>query len=163
MSPISKVRSFTLRRSADGLWPNAQRPVLVKQGAFADGSPRKDLCLTAAHAVFVDGLLVPVVNLVNGTTITFYGTDCEELEFFHVALEGHDVIDVECAPCESYRAEGEHPCVPLVTFNGGCDELKSRLRSAASFVIDRRQPIDVIRDSLEERGLQTQRMATSAM
>jgi hypothetical protein len=158
LSAVSEVRSFALRRGADGSWPTAQRPVLVKEGAFADGSPRRDLCLTAAHAVFVDGLLVPVGNLVNGTTITFYATDREELEFFHVVLEGHDVIDAECAPCESYRADGEQPCVPLVTFNGGRDELKSRLRSAASFVIDRRQPIDVIRDTLEERGLQIQRM-----
>ena len=159
LSAVSEVRSFTLRRSADGSWPDAQRPILVKEGAFAHGSPRRDLCLTAAHAVFIDGLLVPVVNLVNGTTITFHATDREELEFFHVALDGHDVIDAEGAPCESHRADGEQPCVPLVTFNGGRDELKSRLRSAASFVIDRRQPIDVIRDTLEERGLQLQRMA----
>lgn len=159
LSAVSKVRSFALRRSADGSWPAAQRPVLVKQGAFAEGSPRRDLCLTAAHAVFVDGLLVPVVNLVNGTTITLYATDREELEFFHVVLDGHDVIDAEGAPCESCRADGERPCVPVVSFNGGRDELRSRLRSAASFIIDRRQPIDIIRDSLEERGLQIQRMA----
>lgn len=153
---VSGISSFMLRRSADGAWPGAQRPVLVKEGAFADGSPQRDLCLTAAHAVLIDGLLVPVVNLVNGTTITFYAGDREELEFFHVTLERHDVIDAECAPCESLRAEGEPPCAPLVTFNGGRDELKSRLRSAASFVIDRRQPIDIIRDTLEERALRIQ-------
>jgi hypothetical protein len=162
LSAVSKVTSFTLRRSADGSWPTAQRPVLVKQGAFADGSPRRDLCLTAAHAVFIDGSLVPVGNLVNGTTITSYATDREELEFFHVALEGHDIIDAEGAPCESYRADGERPCAPLVSFNGGRDELKSRLRSAASFIVDRRQPLDVIRDTLEERGLQIRRGAASA-
>lgn len=161
LSAVRKVASFTLRRNADGSWPNAQRPVLVKQGAFADGSPQRDLCLTAAHAVFIDGLLVPVVHLVNGTTITFYATDREELEFFHVALEEHDVIDAEGAPCESHRAEREQACSPLVAFNGGRDELMSRLRSAASFIIDRRRPIDVVRDALEERGLQVQRLRSA--
>jgi hypothetical protein len=33
------------------------------------------------------------------------------------------------------------------------------LRSAASLVIDRRQPIDLIRDDLEERGLRIARAA----
>jgi hypothetical protein len=50
----------------------------------------------------------------------------------------------------------------MVTFNGGRGELKSRLRSAASFVIDRRQPLDVIRDNLEERAFQMQQAAASA-
>jgi hypothetical protein len=162
LSAVSEISSFMLRRTADGAWPTAQRPVLVKEGAFADGSPRTDLCLTAAHAVLLDGSLVPVVNLVNGTTITLHATDRHELEFFHVTLEAHDVIDAECAPCESLRAEGEHPCAALVAFNGGRDELKSRLRSAASFIIDRRQPIDVIRDTLEERALQMRRVAVGS-
>jgi len=43
--------------------------------------------------------------------------------------------------------------VPLLSFYGGRDQLRSRLRSAASIVLDRRQPLDVIRDQLEERGL----------
>lgn len=158
LSAVREVSGFTLHRKADGSWPSAQRPVLVRKGAFADGSPAADLCLTAAHAVFVDGLLVPVVNLVNGTTIAFYATDCDELAFFHVTLQSHDVIDAEGAPCESYRANGEQPCAPLATFNGGRDELKSRLRSAASLIVDRRQRLDVIRDTLEERGFQMQQV-----
>jgi hypothetical protein len=158
-SAIREVRSFTLRREADGSWPKAQRPVLVKEGAFGDGSPRADLRLTAAHAVFLDGVLIPVGNLVNGTSIVFEATDSAEIDFFHVVLEQHDVIDAEGAQCESYRAPDTNLCAPLLTFNGGRDELKSRLRSAASVLVDRRRPIDLIRDSLEERGLLMQRAA----
>jgi hypothetical protein len=159
MSAVRRIGSFTQRRDADGSWPSAQRPVLVKEGAFGDGSPQADLCLTAAHAVFLDGVLIPVGNLVNGTSIVFAASDSNEIEFFHVELERHDVIDAEGAQCESYRAPEGIPCAPLVTFNGGRDELKSRLRSAASVLVDRRQPIDVIRDTIEERGFLMQRAA----
>lgn len=49
--------------------------------------------------------------------------------------------------------------MPLLSFGGGRGELHSRLRSAAALVVDRRQPIDLIRDALEERGLALARAA----
>jgi hypothetical protein len=42
--------------------------------------------------------------------------------------------------------------VPLLGFNGRRSELLSRLRSAAALLVDRRWPIDRIRDTLERRG-----------
>jgi hypothetical protein len=60
---------------------------------------------------------------------------------------------VQGAFCESlYRATAER-CAPLLRFTGGRSQLRSRMRSVASLVIDRRQPIDIIRDKLEERGV----------
>ena len=41
----------------------------------------------------------------------------------------------------------------FLRFDGGRSKLRSHMRSVASLVIDRRQPIDIIRDKLEERGL----------
>jgi hypothetical protein len=162
-APVKWISSYTLHRNAsDGSWSSASQPILVRRGAFRDGAPRVDLHLTAAHAVFLEGVLIPVGNLVNGTTIVLDGADRDEIDFFHVELERHDVIDAEGAQCESYRAPGAIPCAPLLTFNGGRDELKSRLRSAASVLVDRRQPIDVIRDTLEERGFLMQVAAASA-
>jgi hypothetical protein len=162
LSPVENVTSFTLSRTGpNGGWAGASRPVRVKAGALGDNTPFRDLVLTASHAVFVDGVLVPVVNLVNGTSIFFDAADGHEtLDFFHVALARHDVLDAEGAACESWRnAAVEAPCVPMVSFYGGRDELRSRLRSAASILIDRRQPLDIIRDSLEERGLDLARAA----
>jgi hypothetical protein len=69
------------------------------------------------------------------------------------------VLDAEGAPCESLRNASGETCVPMLSFGGGRGELRSRLRSAAALVVDRRQPIDVIRDSLEERGLKFARAA----
>jgi hypothetical protein len=47
----------------------------------------------------------------------------------------------------------------MLGFHGGRDEVRSRLRSVASLVIDRRQPLDIIRDSLEERAIGLARAA----
>jgi len=157
LSPIEDIASFTLGRTGpNGSWAGASRPVRIKAGALGPRSPVQDLVLTASHAVFTDGVLVPVVNLVNGTSIVFETADDREtLEFFHVAFARHDVLDAEGAACESWRdAAVEAPCAPMLSFYGGRDELRSRLRSAASIIVDRRQPLDIIRDSLEERGLE---------
>jgi hypothetical protein len=162
LSPIREVTGFTLHRTGpNGSWAGASRPVRVRAGALGENSPAYDLVLTASHAVFTDGVLVPVVNLVNGTSIVFEtAADRETLDFFHIALARHDVLDAQGAACESWRdAAVEEPCVPMLSFYGGRDELRSRLRSAASIIVDRRQPLDIIRDSLEERGLDLARAA----
>ncbi len=133
----------------------------VKAGALGPDSPVHDLVLTASHAVFTDGVLVPVVNLVDGTSIALQTADDHEtLDFFHVAFARRDVLDAEGAACESWRdAAVAEPCAPMLSFYGGRDELRSRLRSSASIIVDHRQPLDIIRDSLEERGLELARAA----
>ena len=156
---IKAVDGFTLERVA-GKWVGPSRPVRIKRHALGDNMPAQDLCLTAAHAVVVDGALVPVINLVNGTSIVFETAEGRDtLDFFHIELERHDVLDVQGAPCESRRRPAVQPCLPLLSFNGHRSELRSRLRSALSLVVDRRQPLDIIRDKIEERGIELARAA----
>lgn len=156
---ISEIESFTISHAA-GEWSGATRPVRVKRGALGDNLPTVDLCMTASHAIYVDGVLVPIGDLVNGTSIVFESAkDHDSIDFFHIGLAQHDVLDAAGAPCESLRRPSAEPCVMLIGFCGGHSELRSRLRSAASPVIDRRQPIDIIRDTLEERSLQLARTA----
>jgi hypothetical protein len=39
---------------------------------------------------------------VNGTTIALHDAgDACELEYFHIKLQSHDIIDAEGAPCET--------------------------------------------------------------
>lgn len=78
---------------------------------------------------------------------------------FHIELERHAVLEAEGAPCESRIDAVAETCAPMLSFGGGRGELRSRLRSAAALVIDRRHPIDLIRDGLEERGLLLARAA----
>jgi hypothetical protein len=162
VAPIQAIDSFTLNRLA-GAWLGPSRPVRVKRGALGDNVPAEDLCLTTSHALFVDGYLVPAGDLVNGTSIVFEIAEGQEtLDFFHIELAHHDVLDAAGAPCESLRHGSAEPCVPLLGFQGGRSELRSRLRSAASVIVDRRQPIDVIRDTLEERAWRARRKGDGA-
>ena len=152
-APITEIESFTVSHAA-GEWVAGARPVLVKRGALATDMPTTDLCLSAAHAVLVGGLLVPVGNLVNGTSIVFATAESHDsIDFLHIGFAQHDVLDAAGAPCESLRLPSAEPCAPVAGFHGGRDELGSRVRSAMSLIVDGRRPIDIIRDDLEERGL----------
>ena len=93
VAPIKCIESFTLERAGPRReWRGHSRPVTVRCGALGEGAPHRDLCLTAAHAVFVDGFLMPVGQLVNGTSIVFEAAEGHDsLDFFHVELERHDV------------------------------------------------------------------------
>lgn len=80
------------------------QPVRVTAHAFGPAKPAHDVWLSPGHAVFVDGVLVPVGNLVNGATIVQETVD--QIRYFHVELESHDVLLAEGLPCESYLDDG---------------------------------------------------------
>ena len=58
------------------------------------------------------------------------------------------------------QLEVEKPCAPILAYNGGRSEVKSRVRSALSPWTDRRTKLDVIRDRIEERGIMITRGAS---
>lgn len=138
-----------------------ERPVKVAQGAIDDVTPGSDLYLSRNHALYLNGMLIPVGDLINGRTITV-ATDmaADTLEYFHIELDGHDVIFANGAACETLLFQAAEavtashvvPFAPLVSFFGGRGALASRLRSAAAPLVDRRRPIDIIRDRLEDRA-----------
>ena len=181
--PVQWIGRYPLKKSDRSKpWVKDARPVRIARSAFAANVPHADLYVTEWHALFVDGLLVPAGCLINGTTITRYEACAyDELEFFHIKLESHDVIYAEGAPVETllevderavnfaeyFRRYGppnteETRCAPVVSFGGRRGELKSRILSAISPWIDRREHIDVIRDHLEERGIKLSRQSEPA-
>ena len=135
-------------------------PVKVARSAFGTLVPHTDLFLSPRHAVYLDGLLVPVRNLINGRSIVECGSfAADTIEYFHVELAGHDVIFAEglhrqrrCWP-PSDRAfdnwPGDTGIVPkrlptdISRLRRECrfaqSGHRSRLRSAVSPWIDRRQ------------------------
>ncbi len=128
-------------------------PVRIARSALDADVPNDDLYVTRQHALLIDGTLVAAGNLFNGTTITeLAARDLDDFEFFHVGLERHDVIYANGAPCETLLSPGEQPCAPLLPYGWRRGLLKSHIRSAVAPWIDRRQPIDVIRDGLDARG-----------
>jgi hypothetical protein len=154
-APIKAMVNHTLN-SVAGKWVgDSNLPVLIRRGALDENAPAADLCLTALHAVYVEGYLMNVGDLVNGTSIIFEAAAGHDtLDFFNIELDRHDILDVQGTFCESLYRAGTERCAPLVLgFDGRRSRLQSHMRSVASLVIDRRQPIDIIRDKLEERAV----------
>jgi len=85
--------------------PEQVWPVRVKAGAFGSGAPRRDLWLSPNHAVFINGMLIPVKYLINGTTIA--QVPRHSIVYYHVELPRHDVIWAEGLPTESYLDTGD--------------------------------------------------------
>jgi hypothetical protein len=132
--------------------PHDVMPVRLSEGAFGPGQPRADVRLSPDHAVFIDGVLIPVRYLLNGATIVQEPAD--EVGYWHVELDHHDVLLAEGLPCESYLDTGNrgafangggavmmHPdfalrvwerasCAPLITDG-------AELEAARSFLLDR--------------------------
>jgi hypothetical protein len=128
-------------------------PVRIARSALGADVPNEDLYVTRPHALLIDGTLVAAGNLFNGTTITgLAALDFDDFEFFHIGLERHNVIYANGAPCETLLSPGEQPCAPLLAYGWRRGLIASHLRSAVAPWIDRRQPIDVIRDGLDTRG-----------
>jgi len=85
--------------------PRQVWPVRVRAGAFGAAQPRRDLFLSPDHAVFVDGVLIPIKYLINDDTIAQLQT--ADVTYYHVALSCHDVLLAEGLPAESYLDIGD--------------------------------------------------------
>lgn len=85
--------------------PRAVWPVRVRAGAYGGGVPHRDLWLSPGHAVFIDGVLIPVWHLINGTTIEQMPVDA--ITYYHIELDRHDVVLAEGMPVESYLDTGD--------------------------------------------------------
>ncbi len=76
-------------------------PIRFRAGSIGEGLPERDLRVSPAHAIFLDGLLIPAQRLVNGLSIT--QEDCaDDVDYFHIELDRHDVLLAEGTPAESF-------------------------------------------------------------
>jgi len=85
--------------------PETVWPVRVRAGAFSRNVPERDLYLSPDHAVFVNGVLVPVKLLTNGEGIA--QTPRDHVRYFHVELPRHAIVLAEGLPVESYLDTGD--------------------------------------------------------
>jgi hypothetical protein len=104
--PIKWIGRNTFRRSG-AFWPKSVIPIRVSRFAIDDHTPHADLYLSPRHALFIDGFLMEVRDLVNGTSIApAVAPDMETIEYFHIVLNTHEVIWAEGAPAETYNGDG---------------------------------------------------------
>jgi T5SS/PEP-CTERM-associated repeat protein len=128
-------------------------PVRVSAGAFGLNLPMRDLMLSPDHAVYVDGVLIPVRRLINGTTIA--QVPAAQVAYYHVELSTHDVIFAEGLPTESYLDVGQRDnfannagpvrlypdfaevweaegCAPLMVFGPAVDAVRAMIAGRAA-------------------------------
>ena len=83
--------------------PGQAQPVRIRAGALGENKPARDLCVSPGHALCLDMLgevLVPAVTPVNGSTIV--QEDVAHVTYWHVELDGHDILLAEGLPADSY-------------------------------------------------------------
>ena len=76
-------------------------PVCFKTGSLGDGVPKRDLWISPHHAMYLQGLLIEARDLVNDLTV-IQAERVDEVAYFHIELESHDVIVAEGALSETF-------------------------------------------------------------
>ena len=145
--------------------------------------PRTGICTShRTTRIYIDGVLIPAIYLVNGTSIVqAMPKGVEAIEYFHIELETHEVIFAEGVAAETLLVMKDREafadlirekfdnfadrkqlygndalamtaCAPRVCYNGRRSELKALLRRAVSPVVDMLDPIQLAHDRLAERG-----------
>ena len=173
--PIQWVWKRRFERQSEPKWGEEVAPIRVARSALGPNTPHRDLYLSRYHCLYLDGVLIPAVDLVNKSSIIRVDIeDLREIEYFHIKLDRHSVIYAEGAACETLQAVtavnsdelefeqyrrlyGEpslpgEPVAPVLGYNGGRARLRGRIRSVASHVIDVRSKLEIVRDNLKERA-----------
>lgn len=84
--------------------PQAVWPVRVKAHSFGHGLPKRDLFLSPDHALFLEGVLIPVKCLLDGDAIA--QVQRRSVTYYHIELDRHQVILAEGLPAETYLEIG---------------------------------------------------------
>jgi hypothetical protein len=154
-------------KRGDETWSEDLRPVRIRKSALGSNMPYADLYVTQGHAIFIDGVLVPAGQLINGTSITLHDAqEMNELEYFHIKLTTHDVVLAAGVPSETLLkylpgAMEDQPagddlggdevrCAPVVC-NGKRGRIMARARGWAAPWLGP-QKLDIIRARLQEQA-----------
>ncbi len=133
--------------------PERVLPIRIAPGAFGESEPTRPLFLSPEHAVFIDGVLIPIRLLANGRGIR--QVECDSVTYYHIELEHHALLLADGLPAESFldvagrswfdngdsteRRGAERPevawecraCAPLVLTGEKLDAARRRLAARA--------------------------------
>jgi len=172
--PIKFIGRRKVSRERTGPWKKGEGPVKIARFAIDGKAPHSDLYISPTHAIYIDGILIPVGNLVNGVTIVADAKpEALSLTLLHIELDTHDAILAEGLAVESFRHDNPHaqafdnadeyvrlygspgeppaPFAPVLRYRSSRQELASHMRSAFAPVYDFRRPIEKVRDRVVDR------------
>src|SRR6516165_5138223 len=96
--PIQWAWGRRFERKPTQKWAEAIAPIRIARSALGPNTPHRDLYLSRYHCLYLDGVLIPAVDLINNLTIARCSAkDLREIEYFHIKLERHSVIYAEGA------------------------------------------------------------------
>ena len=78
-------------------------PIRISAHALGPNKPARDLMVSPGHAICLDicgEVLIPASALLNGTTIQ--QVEVDQVTYWHVELDSHDILLAENLPAESY-------------------------------------------------------------
>jgi hypothetical protein len=158
-------------------WLDSVMPIRVARFAIDDHTPHRDLYLSPRHCVFFNEGLIPVMYLINETSIAHgMPSDMSAIEYYHIELDRHEVIYAEGASVESFVDDGSSrenfsnflqyerlyggverqpkmtPFAPILRYRGRRQELEGLVRSLISNVVDVRDPIQIAYDQVAKRA-----------
>src|SRR6476619_200771 len=100
--PIRCVGRQHFKQAAGSSWKKTILPVRISRLALDNRTPHADLYLSPNHSLFMDGVLIPAIYLINGRSIVQAMPEgVEEIEYFHIELETHEVIFAEGTAAET--------------------------------------------------------------
>jgi len=171
--PIKWIGRMRFDRGDQASWDDAAIPVKIARGAFNGDLPHSDLYVSNAHRFFINGLLIPAGDLINGSSIARSKSTSDVFEYLHIELESHDVILANGAPAETLDGNAgridfdnfdeyvalygatltcQTPYAPIVARNGRRQVLRSHLRGVLAPICDYRQPLEIIQDELARQA-----------
>lgn len=173
--PIRWIGRQTFRKSVAS-WHPTVMPVRISKGALDDGMPSQDLYISAGHALYVDGALVRVKDLINGSSIVLaLPDDRETVEYYNVLLDSHDVVIADGTPVETFQLRGSDyesfdnfveleklypverrprmaPYAPVVGEESGRQHLKALLLLSVSPIVPLRDPFKTVSRRISSRA-----------
>jgi hypothetical protein len=134
-------------------------PVRIRAHALALNRPSRDLLLSPDHAIFAEGVLIPIKYLINGHSVS--QVEVDRVIYFHIELPVHAIVIADGLAAESYLDTGDrgsfddtgplrlHPafnselqdislvmdargCAPLMVVGAEVDRVKNALASQQS-------------------------------
>ncbi len=112
--PVLTADGAARRLTWTGAWDAlaadpAHRAVRVRAGAFGSGQPSRDLVVSPLHALWLEGVMVPAICLVDGRRVVREAAVARR--YHHIATETHQVVLAEGLGAETFCPIGRpaHP------------------------------------------------------